>query len=386
MSKPWPLVPLGEVLIPVSRPEIVDPQVTYRILGAHWYAEGLYIKEVKPGAQIQAAKLYRVEEGDFIYNRLFAWKGSFALATKENDGCYVSNEFPSFAIRSDRADGLYLWRYFSRASVWEDALGLSTGGTPTSRNRLKEEKLLTMRIPLPPLSEQQQIVARIEELVAKIEEAQRLRKEIESGLEILLSAAFQRIAATALRVPMSEVAPLTRRPVSVDLEQSYPQVAVRSFGRGTFHKPALAGKDITWQKPYLVKAGDILISNIKAWEGAIAVARLEDDGRVGSHRYLTCVPVPSVATARFICFHLLTPEGLHEIGEASPGSADRNRTLNSKMLLRVPIPVPPFEQQVWFDQLCHQVDALKRLQAETAAELDALLPSVLDKAFKGELQ
>jgi len=32
-----------------------------------------------------------------------------------------------------------------------------------------------------------------------------------------------------------------------------------------------------------------------------------------------------------------------------------------------------------------EVDALERLQAETAAELDALLPSILDKAFKGEL-
>ena len=32
------------------------------------------------------------------------------------------------------------------------------------------------------------------------------------------------------------------------------------------------------------------------------------------------------------------------------------------------------------------LDILKeRLQAETAAELDALLPSILDKAFKGEL-
>ena len=32
-----------------------------------------------------------------------------------------------------------------------------------------------------------------------------------------------------------------------------------------------------------------------------------------------------------------------------------------------------------------EVDPLKRLQAETAAELDALLPAVLDRAFKGEL-
>jgi hypothetical protein len=31
------------------------------------------------------------------------------------------------------------------------------------------------------------------------------------------------------------------------------------------------------------------------------------------------------------------------------------------------------------------VDALTRLQAETADGLDALLPSILDKAFRGEL-
>ena len=37
------------------------------------------------------------------------------------------------------------------------------------------------------------------------------------------------------------------------------------------------------------------------------------------------------------------------------------------------------------DALQAEVDALKRLQAETAAELDALLPSILDKAFKGQL-
>ena len=31
------------------------------------------------------------------------------------------------------------------------------------------------------------------------------------------------------------------------------------------------------------------------------------------------------------------------------------------------------------------VETLKRLQTETAAELDALLPAILDRAFKGEL-
>src|SRR5207249_8193310 len=107
---------------------------------------------------------------DFVYNRLFAWKGSFAVATEANAGCYVSNEFPCFAIDQDRADAKFLWRYFSRASPWEEALGLSAGGTPTSRNRLKEEKFLSMEIPIPPLPQQRRIVARIEELAAKIHE------------------------------------------------------------------------------------------------------------------------------------------------------------------------------------------------------------------------
>lgn len=37
------------------------------------------------------------------------------------------------------------------------------------------------------------------------------------------------------------------------------------------------------------------------------------------------------------------------------------------------------------DMLQSEVGALKRLQAETAIELDALLLSLLDKALKGEL-
>jgi type I restriction enzyme S subunit len=53
------------------------------------------------------------------------------------------------------------------------------------------------------------------------------------------------------------------------------------------------------------------------------------------------------------------------------------------------IPLPPLPEQqrivAYLDGLQAKVDALKKRQAETAAELDALLPSILDKAFRGEL-
>ena len=63
--------------------------------------------------------------------------------------------------------------------------------------------------------------------------------------------------------------------------------------------------------------------------------------------------------------------------------------VNATKLKALPIALPALPEQrrivAELDALQAEVDALKRLQAETAAELDALLPAILDRAFKGHL-
>jgi len=49
------------------------------------------------------------------------------------------------------------------------------------------------------------------------------------------------------------------------------------------------------------------------------------------------------------------------------------------------MPLPSMLKQKRLREVKGKVDVLKGLQATTASELDAMLPSILDKAFKGEL-
>ncbi len=397
MNTEWPRVKLGEVLTPVSRPEPVHPTRTYRILGAHWYAGGLFTKDVKPGSGIQAKEVYRVEEGDFVYNRLFAWKGSFALVTEENAGCYVSNEFPCFAIRKDRADSSYLWRYFSRASVWEEAFSLSTGGTPTSRNRLKEEKLLAMEIPLPSLEEQRRIVARIEELAAKIEEAGVLRQHAIAETGALPRGCSEEYYKR-LWIQFGQLSLGDFCESITDGDHNTPEFAeegvrfifVGNVSSGRLHFDGckhVAESYFRRLKPQRIpERGDILYSAVGATLGIPAVVDRDEPFCIQRHVAIL-KPKRAAVDSRFV-WHMLRSRSLFEKAWSSTtGSAQPTVPLRAIRELTIPIPPVAEQRRMALELDAHLVkaDELKDLQAEMAAELDALLPSILDKAFKGEL-
>jgi len=63
--------------------------------------------------------------------------------------------------------------------------------------------------------------------------------------------------------------------------------------------------------------------------------------------------------------------------------------INLGNLERLQVRVPPLPEQrrivAYLDDLQQKTDSLKAMQAETSAELDALMPSILDKAFRGGL-
>ena len=376
---------IGDFALPIRRYEPVESGQVYRMLGMRSKIGGPFIRETKSGSEISAAKLNKVKAGDFIYSRLFARQGSFGLVPEVMDGCYVSNEFPLYELDTSKVIPEYLVYWFGLPHVQKMVEADCSGSTPGTRNRFKEIFFERLDIELPSIEQQKSIVKSIQLLEQKRSAFIDLRSTVLADAQAMLSSAFHKIIEGAVYKPISEVAPIVRRQIEITVDGEYPELGARSFGKGIFHKPTLIGAELDWQKLYTVHSGDLVLSNIKAWEGAIAAAGDNDHGRVGSHRYITCVPAEGVTTANFLAFYLLTQEGIEQVQAASPGSADRNRTLAMKRLEKIKVPVPDYDKQLWFNQLQNYVEKIKQAQSENATELEALMPSILDKAFKGEL-
>jgi hypothetical protein len=104
------------------------------------------------------------------------------------------------------------------------------------------------------------------------------------------------------------------------------------------------------------------------------------NGRIVVAKVLEDKVLPGVLDSYF-----RMPSVWPNLSGVSTGTNVRRRRLNPEHFLNYRMPLPSRPTQEKLRVVRGHVDALKHLQAETAAELDALLPFILDKAFKGDL-
>lgn len=380
MKHNWETVKIGSIATQQKRVAKVESKNNYNLIGIRSNNEGVFFRETKSGNDIFSDNLLRVSEGDFIYSRLSAPSGGFGVITKEFENCYVSNEFPVFEIDKNKSSSNFLFYYFSQKSVLHQLQSKGTG-----RTRFSEAEFFNQEILLPPLKIQQKILSTLEIIKSKTNEIINLRAEQAKDINNLLFSKYTDVIESAEWLPMKEIAPIIRRPVTINENDLYPELGIRCFGNGTFHKPALTGTEVATKKIFQIKAGDLVFSNVFAWEGGIAVAKEDDNDRYGSHRFISCVADEEKALAEFLCYHFLSPKGLEDINACSPGGAGRNKTLGLDKLMKILVPAPSIELQREFVELLEKTNAIKEHHKQTEQDLIVLMPSLLDKAFKGEL-
>jgi type I restriction enzyme S subunit len=343
--------------------------------------KGVALRDRVAGSEIGTKRQFVARSGQFVLSKIDARNGAFGVLPEECDNAIVTGNFWVFDVDHTRLDSRF-FAYLTKSREFVAACVAASDGT-TNRRYLQEDAFLQMAVPVPEPTEQQTIVSRLDTLADKVRQVNERLDAIERDADRLLAVRFRDAIAGAPMRPLAEVAPSVRRSVTIDIEKRYREVGARSFGKGLFVKPDFDGADATWQKPVWINAGDVVLSNIKAWEGAIAVASRQHEGCIASHRYITCVPDSSVLTAGFLTYFLLSPDGLEQIGFASPGTADRNRTLSLTNLGKIEVPLPPIVTQQTFEALQTKVAELKARHATIRQANDALIPATLERVFSG---
>ena len=376
----FPLIPLGELITYAPNPHGVDPDGEYPIAGIYGFGRGMIRRPPVIGREMAANQLFQIRAGQFIYSRLKSFEGAYAIVSSEVDGYFVSNEFPTFNLDREQLEPGFLGWYFKQDRVWQQ-LASDGKGIGARRERLHTRRLLDHSIPVPPVEQQRQIIAKLDGAALQLMTMRRATDAARAELNATMEAAFRKVTAGAPRAAMTDIAPLVRRPIAVDPDGSYPELGVRSFGKGTFQKPTLSGINVGNKRLFKIHEGDLLFNIVFAWEGAVALASAADHGRLGSHRFLTCVPDPRRATSKFLFYYFLTPEGMQRLGAASPGGAGRNRTLGLKGLESIMVPAPSLDAQVWFDELQQKAVDVHVGQSDVAGELERLIPALLHQIF-----
>jgi type I restriction enzyme S subunit len=265
------------------------------------------------------------------------------------------------------------------------------GVSSISRNRLKVEKLISMEIPLPSLEEQKRIVAKIESFLAKIEEVRRLRTEAVIEVEKTIKSILGKIFLNDgwITDKLGNVCDTT------------------SGGTPSRERPDFFNGEIAWLKSGELK--DTLIvdseeriteeglqnSNAKIFmKGTLLIALYgATTGKTGildidaATNQAICAIFPNKNIIERAYLHWFLRFKRDDYLFKSFGGAQPN--ISQKLLKETKISIPPLHEQrrivAYLDSLQVKVDELKRLQAETEKELEELVPSILDKAFKGEL-
>ena len=380
--KRWPMAKLGEVVAPAQRVEAPIPGNPYRQIGVKLWGEGAYERETMDGAQTKYTQLFRAETGDIIVNKIWARNGSAAVVPDSLAGCFGSGEFPMYAPDLTRLDPKWMHWLTKTREFWAQCDEKSRG--TSGKNRIKPEEFLSVRIPLPPLSEQRRIVARIEALAAQVHEARTLRRQASEEAEALCRAILAS-DVDAKPTPMGELVRLRPPDVAVQASETYQFAGVYCFGRGVFRTQAKSGMDFAYPRLTRLRTGNFVYPKLMAWEGAFGVVPPECEDCVVSTEFPVFEVNEDKVLPEVLDTYFRTPAVWPEVAGESTGTNVRRRRLNPQDFLAYKMPLPSQETQMVLREVRAQVSSLKCLQAETAAEFDALLPAILDRAFKGEL-
>lgn len=307
------------------------------------------------------------------------------------------------ALRANKLLSKFLFYYLRLEFLLGRFRGESTQTTNIAN--ISSSVLGEYIFPLPPLSEQQRIVERIEVLFAKLDEAKERLQEVADSFAV-------RQAAILHKAFTGELTKQWRRENGVSdeswEEKKLGEVGVLERGRSKYRPrnderlfggiyPFIQTGDVANADMFIEKHSQTLsdfgMQQSKLFaKNTICITIAANIGKVAILSYDSCFPDSVVGLTtdeknsyKYVYYYLSTQQ--KELESKAPATAQKN--INLKVLNDLDIPLPALSEQHEIVRLVDDLLARERAAQQAAeqalASIDLMKKSILARAFRGEL-
>jgi type I restriction enzyme S subunit len=395
MSSQWPLLPLGEVLSHRNEFIEINDLEPYKRCRVRLHAQGIVLRDQVSGAEIKTKRQQVCRAGEFLVAEIDAKLGGYGMVPTELDGSIVSSHYFLFDVNEQKLDRSFLG-YFVRTPAFFEQVAAQGS---TNYAAIRPGHVLEYTLPLPPLPEQRRLVERLDALAAKIDEVKRLRIATDQQSSIFLGQFVKQIfekgrASGWKKYLMGDI--LTDATYGTSEKTSDDQTGVPILRMGNIQDGRLRLSDLKYlhlsssdRTKYILERGDILVNRTNSAELVGKCAVFDHEGDYGYASYIIRLRVDNkLFNPRLVAHYINSPIGrTYMLTEKKQMTGQAN--VNTVTLRAMPIYLPARKDQ---DSTLDQIEQFRVLrqhlfheQHRVLLELDAMLPAILDRTFRGEL-
>lgn len=386
-------IKLEDILTPVRETIEIDPLQIYKQVTIRLNHKGVVLREEISG-QLIKSKQYKANTGQFTISRIDARNGAMGLIPPELDGAIVTNDFLLYNINEQRLYPKY-FDYLTSTSQFVNECIKASKGT-TNRVRLNPEMFLEIEISFPSLNEQKRIVAIIDRMMKRVNEARRQRVEAAENIKCLASSLYFQIFDE----------------IREKFSSKKLSCVTKILGGGTPYKgqPDYWDGDISWVSPkdmkseyiydsqdhitqfaisnssvLLIPSNSVLVvvrSGILARKIPVAINRIP----VTINQDMKSLIPNESLMPEYLKWWIKGNEGII-LKNVEQGTTVHRIIWNNMKEMYVPLPPIAIQYDIvaHLDALQEKIEELEKLQEKMERDMVELVPSVLQKAFAGEL-
>ena len=336
--------------------------------------EGNFVMDSKEYITDNAAKISKIVKKGTLLLSFKLTLGRLAFAGRD---LFTNEAIAALAIKNEKVIDKYFLYHFLSFFDWNSA---SEGDVKVKGKTLNKAKLKEIIIPLPPLSEQQEIVSILDDAFESIERAKsNAEQNLKNAKELLKSYIedlFQNVNSKWELKTLNEISE------NLDSKRVPITKNVRSEGLIPYYG---ASGIVDYVAEYLFNEDLLCVSE----DGANLLARtypiaFSISGKTCVNNHAHVLKFKNLDTQKFVEIYLNSIK----IDDYVSGMAQPK--LNQAMLNKIPITYPPIDEQ---KSIVNKIEVLsietKRLESiyqQKLKDLEELKKSILQKAFNGELK